>query len=78
VLHLKKRDGIPFSVSVTALSEFDENSNVVFIYRIVQDISRIIVQNDLQKYALTGSVVIPEEKTRQAIRNVSGKRNCFF
>lgn len=78
MLHLKKRDGIPFSVSVTALSEFDENSNVVFIYRIVQDISRIIVQNDLQKYALTGSFVIPEEKTRQAIRNVSGKRNCFF
>ena len=42
VLHLKKPDGTPFSVNVTALAEFDENMNVVFINGIVQDISRII------------------------------------
>jgi len=49
VIHLKKRDGTPFSVSVTALAEFDENRNVVFINGIVQDISRIIVQNGPQE-----------------------------
>jgi PAS domain-containing protein len=49
VLHLKKPDGTPFSVNVTALAEFDENSNVVFINRIVQDISRIIAQHESQK-----------------------------
>jgi len=46
VLHLKKPDGTPFSVNVTALAEFDENRNMVFINGIVQDISHIIVQND--------------------------------
>jgi PAS domain S-box-containing protein len=49
VLHLKKPDGTPFSVNVTALAEFDENRNVVFINGIVQDISHIIVQNNSQK-----------------------------
>ncbi|MGB7788596.1 PAS domain-containing protein [Methanoregula sp.] len=49
VLHLKKPDGTPFSVNVTALAEFDENSNVVFINRIVQDVSRIIAQHESQK-----------------------------
>jgi PAS domain S-box-containing protein len=39
VLHLKKPDGTPISVSVTALAEFDEHRNVVFINGIVQDIS---------------------------------------
>jgi len=48
VLHLKKPDGTPFSVNVTALAEFDENKNVVFINGIVQDISDIIVQNNSQ------------------------------
>jgi PAS domain S-box-containing protein len=45
VIHLKKPDGTPFSVNVTALAEFDEDRNVVFINGIVQDISHIIVQN---------------------------------
>jgi PAS domain S-box-containing protein len=40
VLHLKKPDGTPISVSVTALAEFDENKNVVFINGIVQDITQ--------------------------------------
>jgi PAS domain S-box-containing protein len=39
MLHLKKPDGTPVCVSVTALAEFDENRNVVFINGIVQDIS---------------------------------------
>jgi PAS domain S-box-containing protein len=43
VLHLKKPDGTPFSVSVTALAEFDEHRNVVFINGIVQDISHATV-----------------------------------
>jgi len=46
VLHLRKPDGTPFSVNVTALAEFDENRNVVFINGIVQDISHIVVQNN--------------------------------
>lgn len=46
ILHLKKADGTPFSVNVTALAEFDENRNVVFINGIVQDISHIILQNN--------------------------------
>jgi PAS domain S-box-containing protein len=44
VLHLKKPDGSPFSVNVTALAEFDKDRNVVFINGIVQDISHIIGQ----------------------------------
>jgi PAS domain S-box-containing protein len=39
VIHLKRPDGTPISVSVTALAEFDENQNVVFINGIVQNIS---------------------------------------
>lgn len=39
VLHLKRPEGIPISVSVTALAEFDENKNIVFINGIVQDIT---------------------------------------
>jgi PAS domain S-box-containing protein len=39
VLHLRRPEGIPISVSVTALAEFDENRNVVFINGIVQDIT---------------------------------------
>ncbi len=49
VLHLKKPDGTPFCVNVTALAEFDETGNVVFINGIVQDISHIIVPDDSQK-----------------------------
>jgi len=40
VLHLKRSDGTPISVSVTALAEFDENGNVIFINGIVQDITQ--------------------------------------
>lgn len=40
VLHLRRPDGTPISVSVTALAEFDENKNVVFINGIVQDITQ--------------------------------------
>ena len=39
VLHLRRPEGIPICVSVTALAEFDENRNVVFINGIVQDIT---------------------------------------
>jgi PAS domain S-box-containing protein len=39
IIHLKKQDGTPISVSVTALAEFDENKNLVFINGIVQDIT---------------------------------------
>ncbi|WAC05069.1 MAG: PAS domain-containing protein [Methanoregula sp.] len=39
VLHLKRQNGTPVSVSVTALAEFDENKNLVFINGIVQDIT---------------------------------------
>jgi PAS domain S-box-containing protein len=49
VLHLKKPDGTPFCVNVTALAEFGENGNVVFINGIVQDISHIIVPDDSLK-----------------------------
>ena len=45
ILHLKRPEGIPISVSVTALAEFDENRNVVFINGIVQDITHITSQN---------------------------------
>ena len=48
VLHLKKTDGSPLAVNVTALAEFDENRNMVFINGIVQDISQIIAQNTTQ------------------------------
>ena len=40
VLHLKRPDGTPISVSVTALAEFDESGNVIFINGIVQDITQ--------------------------------------
>jgi PAS domain S-box-containing protein len=39
VLHLRRPGGAPINVSVTALAEFDENRNVVFINGIVQDIT---------------------------------------
>jgi PAS domain S-box-containing protein len=39
ILHLRRPDGAPVSVSVTALAEFDEKQQVVFINGIVQDIT---------------------------------------
>jgi PAS domain S-box-containing protein len=45
ILNLKKPDGSQFSVNVTALAEFDEHGNLVFINGIVQDISPFIVEN---------------------------------
>ncbi|HVP93865.1 MAG TPA: PAS domain S-box protein [Methanoregulaceae archaeon] len=39
VIHLKKRDGTPITVMVTALAEFDDAMNLVFINGIVQDIT---------------------------------------
>jgi PAS domain S-box-containing protein len=39
VLHLKRRDGTPITVNVTALAEFDEKKNVILINGIVQDIT---------------------------------------
>ena len=39
VIHLKRPEGTPISVSVTALAEFDDNQNVIFINGIVQNIS---------------------------------------
>jgi PAS domain S-box-containing protein len=41
VLHLRRPDGNPISVSVTALAEFDKDKNVVFINGIVQDITHL-------------------------------------
>ena len=46
VLHLKRPEGNPISVSVTALAEFDENRNVVFINGIVQDITHFTNHNN--------------------------------
>jgi PAS domain S-box-containing protein len=45
VLHLRRPDSIPISVSVTALAEFDEKRNVVFINGIVQDITHFTNHN---------------------------------
>ena len=42
IVHLKKQDGSPISVSVTALAEFDECKNLVFINGIVQDITGFV------------------------------------
>jgi len=42
ILQLKRKDQSPITVSVTALAEFDENKNVVFINGIVQNISEVI------------------------------------
>jgi len=39
VLHLKRRDNSSITVSVTALAEFDQKKNLVFINGIVQDIT---------------------------------------
>jgi PAS domain S-box-containing protein len=39
ILHLKRRDNTPVTVSVTALAEFDQLKNLVFINGIVQDIT---------------------------------------
>jgi PAS domain S-box-containing protein len=45
ILHLRKPEGTPISVSVTALAEFDENKNMVFINGIVQDITHFTNHN---------------------------------
>jgi PAS domain S-box-containing protein len=39
VLNLRKKDSTPITVSVTALAEFDEKKNLIFINGIVQDIT---------------------------------------
>jgi len=39
ILHLKRRDNTPITVSVTALAEFDHMKNLIFINGIVQDIT---------------------------------------
>jgi len=39
ILHLKRRDNAPITVSVTALAEFDQMKNLIFINGIVQDIT---------------------------------------
>ncbi|MGA2160619.1 MAG: PAS domain S-box protein [Methanoregula sp.] len=44
ILFLKRPDNTPVTVSVTALAEFDENKNLVFINGIVQDISGFVNQ----------------------------------
>jgi PAS domain S-box-containing protein len=46
VLHLRRPEGTPISVSVTALAEFDENRNVIFINGIVQDITHFTNPNN--------------------------------
>jgi PAS domain S-box-containing protein len=45
VLYLRRPEGSPISVSVTALAEFDENRNVIFINGIVQDITHFTNHN---------------------------------
>ena len=52
MLHLKKPDGTPLFVTVTALAEFDENQNVVFINEFVQDISGFADQRAAQLRSL--------------------------
>jgi PAS domain S-box-containing protein len=47
IVHLKKQDGTPVSVSVTALAEFDENKNLIFINGIVQDITGFVNHDGL-------------------------------
>jgi PAS domain S-box-containing protein len=42
ILSLKRTDGTPVTVSVTALAEFGENKELVFINGIVQDISGFV------------------------------------
>jgi PAS domain S-box-containing protein len=42
IVHLKKRDNSPITVSVTALAEFDESKDLVFINGIVQDITGFV------------------------------------
>ncbi len=42
ILHLKKPDGTPISVSVTALAEFDDRRELIYINGIVQDITGYI------------------------------------
>jgi len=42
IVHLKKQDGSPVSISVTALAEFDACKNLVFINGIVQDITGFV------------------------------------
>jgi PAS domain S-box-containing protein len=39
ILRLKRRDNTPIMVSVTALAEFDQQKNLIFINGIVQDIT---------------------------------------
>jgi PAS domain S-box-containing protein len=39
ILHVKRRDNTPITVSVTALAEFDQHKNLIFINGIVQDIT---------------------------------------
>ncbi len=41
VIHLRRPDGTPISVSVTALAEFDNDKNLIFINGIVQDITHL-------------------------------------
>jgi len=56
ILHLKRRDNTPVIVSVTALAEFDEHKNLIYINGIVQDITpfqehppELKVQQEIQK-----------------------------
>ena len=42
ILSLKRTDNTPVTVSVTALAEFNENKDLVFINGIVQDISGFV------------------------------------
>jgi PAS domain S-box-containing protein len=48
ILHLKRRDNSSITVSVTALAEFDQKKNLVFINGIVQDITTF--QDSLQEF----------------------------
>jgi PAS domain S-box-containing protein len=56
ILHLKRRDNSPVTVSVTALAEFDQDKNLIFINGIVQDIT------PFQK-------TLPESEDRQSKKN---------
>lgn len=56
ILHLKRKDNSPITVSVTALAEFDQQKNPVYINGIVQDITsfqehapELAGQRELQK-----------------------------
>ena len=55
ILSLKRTDNTPVTVSVTALAEFNENKDLVFINGIVQDISGLVNPGPTRRGPLPGT-----------------------